>query len=171
MIKAILACDDAGGVSKNGTLPWPHNSTDLQWFKTNTAGHVVIMGSTTWEDPHMPRPLPKRINVLVTSRPSYYGSQPHKADHYISGDLSLSIPRLTAQYPGLITWIIGGPKIIEQTLDIIDEFYLSRIPGTYDCDTFLPLNKIEDKFTLNWQEVHPDVMFQIWKKINIGKEV
>ena len=61
MIKAILACDDYGGVSKNGTLPWPNNSTDLQWFKSNTAGHVVVMGSTTWDDPHMPRPLPKRL--------------------------------------------------------------------------------------------------------------
>jgi dihydrofolate reductase len=35
MIKAILACDDAGGVANNGTLPWPHNSTDLKWFKEN----------------------------------------------------------------------------------------------------------------------------------------
>lgn len=160
MIKAILACDDKGGVSKNGTLPWPHNSTDLKWFKENTAGHVVVMGSTTWEDPHMLRPLPKRINVLVTSRASHY----NQANHYISGDLSLSVPRIAERYPSLITWVIGGPKIIEQTLDVIDEFYLSRIPGTYDCDTFLPLNKIEDKFTLNWQEAHPEVIFQIWKK-------
>lgn len=161
MIKAILACDDAGGVSKGGTLPWPHNSTDLKWFKENTAGHIVIMGSTTWEDPHMPRPLPKRINVLVTSRPIDYNG----ADHYISGDLNKSIKLIEEEYPSLITWVIGGPKIIEQTLDIIDEFYLSRIPGEYDCDTFLPLDKIEDMFTLHWQEENPGVTFQVWKKI------
>jgi dihydrofolate reductase len=160
MIKAILACDDAGGVSKNGTLPWPNNSTDLQWFKNNTAGHVVIMGSTTWEDPHMPRPLPNRVNVLVTSRASHHNG----ANHYINGDLTLSVPKIAEKYPGLITWVIGGPKIIEQTLDVIDEFYISRIPGTYDCDTFLPLDKIEDQFTLHWQEAHPEVVFQIWKK-------
>lgn len=68
MIKAILACDDKGGVSKDGTLPWPHNSRDLKWFKDNTAGHIVVMGSTTWNDKHMPRPLPKRKNYLVTTR-------------------------------------------------------------------------------------------------------
>lgn len=161
MIKAILACDDAGGVSKGGTLPWPNNSTDLKWFKDNTAGHVVVMGSTTWEDPHMPRPLPNRVNVLVTSRPSHH----NQANHYINGDLTLSVPRIAEKYPGLITWVIGGPKVIEQTLDVIDEFYISRIPGEYDCDTFLPLDKIEDQFTLHWQEAHPDVIFQIWKKI------
>jgi len=160
LIKAILACDDYGGVSKKGTLPWPHNSTDLKWFKENTAGHVVVMGSTTWEDPHMPRPLPKRINVLATSRPSDYNG----ADKYISGDLNLSVQRLAEEYPSLITWVIGGPNIIEQCLDVIDEFYISRIPGAYQCDTFLPLDKIEDMFTLHWQEANDNVLFQIWKK-------
>jgi dihydrofolate reductase len=33
MIKAILACDESGGVSKNGTIPWPKNLKDLKWFK------------------------------------------------------------------------------------------------------------------------------------------
>ena len=160
MIKAILACDDKGGVSKDGTLPWPHNTTDLQWFKNNTAGHVVVMGSTTWEDPHMPRPLPKRTNVLVTSRPTDYNG----ANRYISGDLCAELKKLEATCPGLIIWVIGGPNIIEQSLDVIDEFYLSRIPGEYDCDTFLPLDTIEDKFTLDQQEAHPEVLFQIWKK-------
>ena len=115
-IKAILACDDYGGVSKKGTLPWPHNSTDLKWFKSNTVNSIVIMGSTTWED------------------------------------------------PDITTWIIGGPNIIEQTLGVIDEFYLSRIPGAYACDTFLPLKKIESLFYRSWIEEEDDVTFEIWKK-------
>ena len=160
MIRAILACDDTGGVSKDGTLPWPHNSTDLKWFKDNTAGHVVVMGSTTWQDPHMPRPLSKRTNVLVTSRPTDYNG----ANRYISGDLNKSVQRIAEEFPSLITWVIGGPNIIEQTLGIIDEFYLSRIPGEYDCDTFLPLGKIATLFELDWDEKHPEVTFQIWKK-------
>ena len=160
MIRAILACDDKGGVSKKGTLPWPHNSTDLKWFKENTAGHVVIMGSTTWEDPHMPRPLPKRVNVLATTRPAEYPG----ADKYISGDLNKSVQRIAEEFPSLITWVIGGPKIIEQSLDVIDEFYLSRIPGEYDCDTFLPLQKIKEMFTLRSGEDHPEVRFEVWEK-------
>jgi len=160
MIKAILACDDYGGVSKNGTLPWPNNSTDLKWFKDNTAGHIVIMGSTTWNDPHMPRPLPKRKNVLATTKPVEYPG----ADIYISGNLSERIVEITKEYPQLITWVIGGPKIIEQTLDVIDEFYLSRIPGAYACDTFLPLKDIESLFEKTWSENHDEVEFQIWSK-------
>ena len=160
MIKAILACDDTGGVSKDGTLPWPHNTTDLQWFKNNTAGHVVVMGSTTWEDPHMPRPLPKRTNVLVTTRKDDYLG----ADGYISGNLCAELKELEATCPGLIIWVIGGPNIIEQTLGVIDEFYLSRIPGDYDCDTHLPIRKIDTLFKVKWVEEHPEVKFQIMEK-------
>lgn len=162
MIKAILACDEAGGVSKDGTLPWPNNKTDMQWFRENTRSHIVVMGSTTWEDPHMPRPLPKRINVLATSRRHDYPG----AQEYINGDLVSEIKRIESEYPSLITWIIGGPKIVEQTLGIIDEFYLSKIPGEYDCDTFLPLKKIETLFEIDYTETHPEVEFQILKKRN-----
>jgi dihydrofolate reductase len=160
MIRAIIACDDKGGVSREGTLPWPHNSTDLKWFKDNTAGHVVVMGSTTWEDPHMPRPLPKRVNILATNRPVDFPG----ADKYISGDLNKSVERVAKEFPSLITWVIGGPNIIEQTLGVIDEFYLSRIPGIYDCDTSLPLSKINALFERTWFEEHPGVTFEIWKK-------
>lgn len=160
MIKAILACDAAGGVSKDGTLPWPNNKKDLQWFKNATSGHVVVMGSTTWNDPHMPRPLPGRTNVLVTSRPTDYNG----AHGYINGDLIKEIQELEDTCPGLIIWIIGGPNIIEQTLSIIDEFYISRIPGTYNCDTFLPIRKIESLFNLEFEDEHPEVTFQVWRK-------
>ena len=160
MIRAILACDDTGGVSRDGTLPWPNNPRDLRWFKDNTAGHVVIMGSTTWEDPHMPRPLPKRKNYLVTTRKDNFPG----ADGYISGELTSSVAKIAEDHPGLITWVIGGPNIIEQTLVVIDEFYLSRIPGDYDCDTHLPLDKIKEKFTMRSADDHPEVRFEVWEK-------
>ena len=76
----------------------------------------------------------------------------------------MSVTRLAAQYPGLSTWVIGGPNIIEQTLGVIDEFYLSRIPGDYDCDTHLPMRKIETLFKVKWEEEHPEVKFQIMEK-------
>jgi dihydrofolate reductase len=160
MIKAILACDDTGGVSRDGTLPWPNNSKDLAWFRSNTSGHIVIMGSTTWNDPHMPRPLPNRTNVLATSRPKDFPD----ADDYISGDLNAEVKEIADSTPGLHTWVIGGPKIIEQTLGVIEEFFLSRIPGDYNCDTHLPLKKIETLFELQFEEEHEEVTFQIWRK-------
>ena len=161
MIKAILACDKRGGVSKEGTIPWPKNTKDLSWFKKNTTNNVVVMGSKTWEDPLMPWPLPNRINVLATSRETDYPG----ANKYICGDLSTEMKKLKEEYNNKIIWVIGGPNIIEQTIETIEEFYLSRIPGEYGCDGFLSLENIERFFKKTWFEKHKEVEFQVWKKI------
>ena len=86
MLKAIMAVDDNGGVSKSGSMPWPKNSGDLQWFKKNTINQVVIMGRLTWVDPMIPTPLPNRINILVTKKsPSLFPG----ANDYISDNLKV----------------------------------------------------------------------------------
>ena len=161
MIKAILACDKRGGVSKEGSIPWPKNTKDLSWFKKNTTNNVVVMGSNTWVDPLMPWPLPNRINVLATSRKD----ERRGADKYVYGDLNGELRALKEEYPSKTIWVIGGPNIIKQTLESIEEFYLSKIPGDYDCDGFLSLKDIETLFKKTWFEKHESVEFQIWKKI------
>mgnify|MGYP003656530971 CR=1 FL=1 len=82
MIKAILACDDNGGVSRNGVMPWPKNTRDLKWFQRITTGQLVIMGRNTWDDTQMPSPLPNRINAVVTTR-----RRPDAADLFTSHEL------------------------------------------------------------------------------------
>ena len=67
MIKAIMAVDDNGGISKGFSMPWPKNSKDLQWFKKNTLNQVVVMGSKTWEDPFLPTPLKYRENTEIVT--------------------------------------------------------------------------------------------------------
>lgn len=156
-----MACDNSGGVSKDGTIPWPKNKKDLRWFKKNTTNNVVVMGSKTWVDPLMPWPLPNRINVLATSRKDELPG----ADKYVYGDLNGELKVLKEEYPSKTIWVIGGPNIIKQTLESIEEFYLSKIPGDYDCDGFLSLKDIEALFKKTWFEKHESVEFQIWKKI------
>ena len=68
MIKAIMAVDEKGGISKGKSMPWPKNNEDLKWFKKNTLNQVVVMGSGTWADPLMPTPLKTRKNIIITSK-------------------------------------------------------------------------------------------------------
>lgn len=162
LIKAILAVDGSGGVSKNGSMPWPHNSKDLDWFKKNTIKNIVIMGRITWIDPKIPTPLSDRINVLVTKqKPDKYPG----ADIYINGNLIESIKKIDSKYKNKINWIIGGPNIINQLFPIIEEFYLTRIYGDYHCDTFIDLNNIEKEMKLNTRlNVDKTCHFEIWNK-------
>lgn len=65
---AVLAVDAQGGIGKDGGIPW-HLPADLKHFKEITEHSVVIMGRKTWESlPDVAKPLPNRINIIVTSR-------------------------------------------------------------------------------------------------------
>lgn len=164
MINAIMAMDNAGGVGKNGTLPWPHIKRDFQWFKNNTQGHVVVMGSKTWHDPDMPKPMPNRVNVVITTKPELCP----EADEFITGDIRQGILDLEAKYPGLKIWVIGGVRVIHEIQDLLDNFYLSIVPGVYECDRFLEYEAIfsddDLNFGITYREQHDDVVFEIWSR-------
>jgi len=188
MIKAIMACDDEGGISRDGMLPWPHNTRDMKWFKQNTIEHVVIMGRKTWEDGCEHMPLLDRKNVVVSQS---IGATAHKkrhrklvqsqwsaskharpgtklfaaAQHIINNNIEKSIRELEKHYPNKTIWIIGGGSIIVQTLDMVEQFYLTRIAGTYDCDTFLPINEL-NAWPVKWEEVHDEETYQILSNPN-----
>lgn len=141
MIRAILACDENWGIGKNGTLPWPHNSADLKWFKDTTMGGVVVMGKTTWDSlPEKSKPLPGRNNIVVTSSIKDKDG-PY---HFLTFDQAKThIESMSKLQP---VWIIGGATLVESCIDIIDEFLLNVVPGSYDCDVFLPIDLIMSKF-------------------------
>ena len=162
MIRAIMAADDLGGISKNGSMPWPKNSSDLQWFKKNTMNSVVIMGRLTWIDPFMPSPLKGRINVLVTSQDKevYIG-----ADEYLSGDILTRVLSLANKYKDKDIYVIGGAEILNQLFELIEEFYLTRIYGNFDCDKNIDLKKIQGSMKIV-NKIKNDINshFEIWKK-------
>lgn len=137
MIKAIMAVDEEWGIGKNGTLPWPANKEDLKQFKDKTTGHVVIMGSNTWNDPCFPAPLKNRTNVVVTSNPDKYLGLANETIQGNVKDRIIEIANNLGETHGKDVWIIGGKQLIESCWDIIEEFHLTIVTGKYDCDVFL----------------------------------
>ena len=162
MIKGIMAVDDNGGISRGKSMPWPKNSIDLQWFKKNTLNCVVIMGRKTWQDPFMPTPLKSRVNVLITKNDSNFFPG---ADNYINKDVNKQIHELQKTYIDKHIFIIGGSEIIKLTIDIIQEFYLTRIYGNYNCEKFLDISMITNNMKLT-KKIEGDntCHFEIWKR-------
>jgi dihydrofolate reductase len=114
------------------------------------------MGRNTWES--LPfRPLPKRHNVVVSNTMrEQTGVEVVQPDIYRSRCVTINMTDNV--------WIIGGAQLINNSLDIIDEIWLSRISGTYECDTFLPRSLIEELFTLTTSEKQNDVYVEVWEK-------
>lgn len=167
MIKAIMACDSQGGIAKAGSMPWPKNTKDLAWFKKNTATDVVVMGSKTWLDPHMPTPLPRRINVVVTSNPEKCPG----ADRYITADMDLcdELLKLKEEYSRHHIWVIGGANILEQSMDMVEQFYLTIIDGQYDCDTHIPLKDILRSHNELGSKKEDGLEFKVLEKVRMSK--
>ena len=149
-MKLIVACDPKGGIGYNNKLPWSKIEGDLPRFKELTTGKVILMGRNTWES--LPKkPLPNRINVVVSSKD-------------IPGVTTMtSLPaRDTMDLADV--WLIGGAKLINTSWHLIDEVYLSRTFTEYTCDTFIDLVKLEREFMCWFKENHADHSYEIWKR-------
>lgn len=67
MLTLIAARARNGAIGKAGTIPWDVPE-DMRLFMRETTGGALIMGRKTWES--LPkRPLPNRLNIVVTSHP------------------------------------------------------------------------------------------------------
>ena len=155
---AILACDDEWGIGKNNALPWPKNPADLKWFKECTKDTVVIMGRSTWDSPDMPTPLPNRENIVVSSNPGIEGP--------CMVVTMVAVKKLIADFKKTDkqVWIIGGAKLVEGLLSRIDEIWISRIEGNYDCDVLLPKNTILNNFNKHSVENPQGLNIEKWLK-------
>ena len=147
-MKLIIACDPNGGIGYQNKLPWTNIQGDLPRFKRLTEGQLVVMGRNTWDS--LPKkPLPNRINIVVTSRPF--------VQHGVA-----TINRLLNYSDSY--WLIGGASLVEQSWQWITEVHLTKVYDHYTCDTFINLLYIEHNYVRTYSEMFPDHVYEIWKR-------
>lgn len=132
-ISIIVAMDSDRGIGRGGTLPWTIPE-DMQHFRKTTTGHVVVMGRKTYES--IGRPLPNRINIVVTRNLQWYPFSEARNDLYVAPCLQSALSM--AQVPEKRIFVIGGAQIYEQALPYAHELIVTRVPGSYNCDAFFP---------------------------------
>jgi dihydrofolate reductase len=156
-INVILACDIKFGIGNENKLPWPKNEKDMKWFKEHTLGHVVVMGRKTWESIGS-RPLPNRINVVVTSK------ELEGPDFTISGDMEEILEQVRKKWPHLHIWVIGGAEIYFQALHFCDKLYLTMFNSRYQCDSYVESDIIVKFPVIEYWKEDEDITFQIRRK-------
>lgn len=142
----VVAYDDVGGIGKNGMLPW-RIPGDLQHFKALTTcapegkQNAIIMGRKTWESLPL-RPLPGRLNLIVSTTMSGDNVFPtfNNALNFITGKCDC-VHKI---------FIIGGQKMYEEALlhPNCSSVFVTRVRGTFDCDTYFPIPIMETKYCL-----------------------
>jgi dihydrofolate reductase len=162
VIKAIFATDLQGGMGYQNSLPWPHDKEDLQNFKRITTGNIVVMGSNTWLDPMIPKPLPNRTCVVVTNQNVKQFSQAHEV---IAGSwLKESLEMLDQHNPDKTIWFIGGAKLLMSCRPYIREINLTTFMAEYDCDVKLNMTEFLVGFNKNTEAFGRNKIYTTWKR-------
>lgn len=146
-MKAILAVDEAMGIGKDGKIPWNFKE-DMKFFKFLTIGSVVVMGRKTFEDCGV---LSHRTNVVVSNM-----IKKTKSNVCIYKDIC----HVEHGFPD--SFCIGGATLLESAFRerIIDQLFLSRIKGSYNCDTFI--NLPTDMLKVSELKLSENVIVEKW---------
>ena len=141
-ISLIAAISQNNVIGKNNDLPW-HLPDDMKYFMQTTKGHHVIMGRKNYDSiPEKFRPLPNRINIVVTRQ------QGLQAPNCIIVNAIEKGLELARQHGETEAFIIGGSEIYHQGFALANRLYLTEIHATIEGDTYFPeFNKKQ------WKEV------------------
>ncbi len=130
LLHLIYARAANGVIGKDNTLPW-HLPEDLAHFKRTTLGCPVIMGRKTWDSlPPKFRPLPGRLNIVVTRDTGLAAEGASVAN-------SLDAARDQCP-PASDAWVIGGAQIYAQALPLAHTVVVTEIARDFDGDAFAP---------------------------------
>ncbi|HTR53238.1 MAG TPA: dihydrofolate reductase [Kofleriaceae bacterium] len=134
----VVAADLAWGIGKSNALPWPKLRGDLAHFKRVTCDapegqrNAVVMGRRTWESAEVAgRPLPRRLNVVVTRAEL---AMPEGAVIARSLDEAVAVGGVANVF------VIGGAELFRAAFvhPALRWVYLTRVAGHFDCEVAIP---------------------------------
>ena len=141
-VSLIVAVSQNGVIGKDNDLIW-HLPKDMNFFRSTTLDHHVIMGRRNFESiPHRFRPLPNRTNIVVTRQANYFAKGCITVNSVEDG---LKIAQQNGEKE---PFIIGGGQIYKIALerDLVDKIYLTKVHCDFEGDAFFP------ELGKNWQE-------------------
>jgi dihydrofolate reductase len=134
-IAIYVAIAENGVIGSKGGLPW-RLSTDLKRFKAGTMGKPIIMGRKTWES-FPKRPLPGRLNIVVT-RDKAYRAEGAETASSLQDAIALATIRARCMAGADEICVIGGGEIYAQALALADRLHVTHVLAKIDGNTVFP---------------------------------
>ena len=129
-IAYVVAMDDNRLIGRDNDLPW-RLPDDMAWFRRQTLGKPCIMGRKTYDSlPPRFRPLPGRLNIVVT----------RNVDYEAPGAIVVHSVEDALQAAGEVEEIVivGGAELFRRLMPIVDRLYLTEVHGAVEGDVFFP---------------------------------
>lgn len=133
-VALIAAVARNGAIGHANELLW-RLPEDARFFRATTQGHPVVMGRRTWDSlPERFRPLPNRLNVVVTRQVGWSAPGAHVAH---SLDDALALARREQPQAGTC-FVIGGAQLYAAALPMADRLVLTEIDRDFEGDVHFP---------------------------------
>jgi dihydrofolate reductase len=142
-MQMIAAADAQWGIGYKGDLLCSLHE-DMKYFKEKTSGHTVVMGRATLESLPHKRGLPKRRNIVLTTRENY---EPECAE--VVHSVSQLMDALGDEADD--AFVIGGARVYEELLPYCDVCWITRIGKAFTADRHLPDLDEDDAFQISWE--------------------
>lgn len=127
-MELIVAVYSDWGIGRDGTQPIAL-SADRKFFRETTRGAAVIVGRRTVEDFPGQRPLPGRVNYLLTRGEKNYPG--FRSCH--SPEEALEMTKEAER-----VFVIGGGSVYRRMLPYCDAAYITKLGVCPESDTFFP---------------------------------
>ncbi len=144
----IAAADLNWGIGKDNDL-LDHIPEDMKFFREKTTGSAVIMGKNTFLSFPNQKPLPKRLNIVLTSDKSF---APEGVT--VCRSMEEAIDTAKKEYDNEKIFFIGGESVYREAEKYADTAYITKIEKEYEADRFL-LNFDEKD---NWYIANEEMM-------------
>lgn len=134
----IITCvNQKNAIGNNGDLLY-HIKNDMVNFKSMTTDNVVIMGRKTFESLPNMKPLPNRINIIITHDKNYSVTQDDNV--YIVNSIQDAKELCETLFSDKEWFVIGGSSIYNEFLkqNLISEMRVTYIADDADGDTIFP---------------------------------
>lgn len=132
------------GIGRNNSLMFKLPQ-DMKFFRETTTGGVVIMGRKTLESFPGKKPLPNRVNIVLSHNPGF-----NSEGIVLAGSVSEALEE-SKKYPGKEVFVIGGANIYELMLPYCDTALITRVFEDADADAFIHDFDSDPEWTLTRQ--------------------
>lgn len=147
-ITAIVAYARNFAIGQKNAMPW-HLPADLRYFRQQTQGHAVVMGSKTFAS--IGRPLPKRQNIILSRQAQ---TSPIENLIYLQS-LTAAIDYAQALAETEL-FIIGGGQIYAQALPLCHRILATEVEThVQDADSFFPNIQQNPDWRCISRQAHP----------------
>lgn len=151
-MQAILHCDKKWGIGKRNDLMF-RLPLDMKFFRTQTSGKVVVMGSNTLLSFPGSKPLKNRTNIVLWPGGDHARA---KEDGFVMVE---SLPELfeeIAKYPSEDVFVVGGAMMYHTMLPYCDKVLLTKVDADGGAEAFFDNLDALDNWSMTYESEPQD---------------